>query len=154
MKWLEYKKNSLCVDASCVGNPGVMEYRIFDISQNKIIRESEKFKEWTNNLGEFLALVEAIKMLQWGNPAIAGQVVTLLQWNNYSCIYSDSQTAIAWVKSKKIKTTLKYSTNTKKLLEKIEEAKVWLKTHEINIPIIKWETEIWGEIPADYGRKN
>lgn len=138
MKGLEYKKNSLCVDASCIGNPGVMEYRIFDISRNKTIWESEKYQEWTNNLGEFLALVEALKL-----PNL----------EKYDCIYSDSQTAIAWVKSKKIKTTLKYSPNTKKLLERIEESKVRLKTHEINIPILKWETEIWGEIPADYGRK-
>ncbi|MEI8253226.1 MAG: hypothetical protein WCG25_05805 [bacterium] len=42
---LEYKKNSLCVDASCIGNPGLMEYRIFDISQNKMVWESEKFDE-------------------------------------------------------------------------------------------------------------
>jgi len=48
---------------------------------------------------------------------------------------------------------LKYSPVTKKLLEKIQEASVWLKTHEINMPILKRETEIWGEIPADYGRK-
>jgi ribonuclease HI len=61
----------------------------------------------------------------------------------YDCIYSDSQTAIAWVKTKKIKTTLKYSPQTKNLLEKVEEAKVWLKTHELNISILKWETEIW-----------
>lgn len=143
---MKYKKNSLCVDASCIGNPGVMEYRIFDISENKIIWESEKFNEWTNNLGEFLALVEAIKMLQWGNEKI-------LQWKKYDCIYSDSQTAIAWVKTKKIKTTLKYSSTTKKLLEKIEEAKVRLKTHQIDTPILKRETEIWWEIPADYWRK-
>lgn len=143
MRWLEYKKNSLCVDASCIGNPGVMEYRIFDLSQNKIIWESEKFEEWTNNLGEFLAIFEVLKRLNdW-----------VLNGHNYECIYSDSQTAIAWVKSKKIKTTLKYSSTTKKLLEKIQEASVWLKTHEINMPILKRETEIWGEIPADYGRK-
>ncbi|MCF7834741.1 ribonuclease H [Candidatus Gracilibacteria bacterium] len=135
---IEYNKNSLCVDASCIGNPGVMEYRIFDISQNKVIWESEQYPKGTNNLGEFLALVEALKL-----PNL----------KKYDCIYSDSQTAIARVKTKKIKTTLKYSPQTKKLLEKIEEAKVWLKTHELNITILKWETEIWGEIPADYGRK-
>ena len=135
---LEYKKNSLCVDASCIGNPGLMEYRIFDISQNKMIWESEKFNEWTNNLWEFLAIVQALRL-----PDL----------NKYDCIYSDSQTAIARVKTKKIKTTLKYSPETKKLLEKIEEAKVWLKTHELNISIVKRETEIWWEIPADYGRK-
>ena len=138
MKGLEYKKNSLCVDASCIGNPGVMEYRIFDVSQSMMLWESEKFNEWTNNLWEFLAIVEALRM-----PKL----------KKYDCIYSDSQTAIARVKTKKIKTTLKYSPQTKKLLEKIEEAKVWLKTHELDIPILKWETEIWGEIPADYGRK-
>lgn len=143
---MKYKKNSLCVDASCIGNPGIMEYRIFDIFQNKIIRESEKYKEWTNNLWEFLALVEAIKMLQWNT-------VPMLKWNKYDCIYSDSQTAIAWVKTKKIKTTLKYSSETKKLLEKIEEARVRLKIHEIDTPILKRETEIWWEIPADYWRK-
>jgi len=135
---LEYKKNSLCVDASCIGNPGLMEYRIFDISQNKMIWESEKFNEWTNNLWEFLAIVEALMMPQS---------------KKYDCIYSDSQTAIARVKTKKIKTTLKYSPQTKKLLEKVEIAKIWLKTHEIYVPILKWETEIWWEIPADYGRK-
>lgn len=138
MKGLEYKKNSLCVDASCIGNPGLMEYRIFDICENKMVWESEKFNEWTNNLGEFLAIVEALKL-----PNV----------NKYDCIYSDSQTAIAWAKTKKIKTTLKYSPETKKLLQKIEEAKVWLKTHELNIPIVKRETEMWWEIPADYGRK-
>jgi len=135
---MKYKKNSLCVDASCIGNPGVMEYRIFDISENKMLWESPKFNEWTNNLGEFLAIVEALRMDKL---------------KKYDCIYSDSQTAIARVKTKKIKTTLKYSLQTKKLLEKIEEAKIRLKTHELNIPIVKRETEIWGEIPADYWRK-
>ena len=32
-------------------------------------------------------------------------------------------------------------------------AENWLRTHPINIPIIKWETKKWGEIPADFGRK-
>ena len=135
---MKYKKNSLCVDASCIGNPGVMEYRIFDISENKMVWESQKFNEWTNNLGEFLAIVEALRMYKS---------------KKYDCIYSDSQTAIAWAKTKKIKTTLKYSAETKKLLEKIEEAKIRLKTHEIDTPILKRETEMWWEIPADYWRK-
>jgi ribonuclease HI len=91
-------------------------------------------------LGEFLAIFEVLKRLNDG----------ALKSDKYDCIYSDSQTAIAWVKTKKIKTTLKYSPVTKKLLEKIQEASVWLKTHEINIPILKRETDIWGEIPADY----
>lgn len=35
----------------------------------------------------------------------------------------------------------------------IERAETWLKTHKTDIPILKWETERWGEVPADFGRK-
>ena len=33
------------------------------------------------------------------------------------------------------------------------EPKKWLKTHQVQTPIIKWETTKWGEVPADFGRK-
>ncbi|MFZ2249714.1 MAG: ribonuclease H, partial [Segatella copri] len=39
------------------------------------------------------------------------------------------------------------------LYQVIARAENWLRTHPINIPIIKWETKKWGEIPADFGRK-
>jgi ribonuclease HI len=60
---------------------------------------------------------------------------------------------LAWVKSKKIKTTLAYTETTKELLAKVQDAIVWLKTHQFSVKLVKWETEIWGEIPADFGRK-
>jgi ribonuclease HI len=39
------------------------------------------------------------------------------------------------------------------LFEYIERAEKWLETNRYNNPILKWETEVWGEIPADFGRK-
>ena len=71
----------------------------------------------------------------------------------YECIFSDSETAIAWMRSKKIKTTLKYTDETKELLTKLQDAITRVKTHDFTIPIRKRETEIRGEIPADFDRK-
>ncbi|HOO19048.1 MAG TPA: ribonuclease H, partial [Paludibacteraceae bacterium] len=58
-----------------------------------------------------------------------------------------------WVKTKKAKTKLKESPENKYLFELIERAETWLEQYEYSIPVLKWETEIWGEIPADFGRK-
>ena len=43
--------------------------------------------------------------------------------------------------------------NNKKIFELIERAENWLQTHTYSNPILKWETQLWGEIPADYGNK-
>ena len=132
-------KEALIVDASCIGNPGPMEYRILDLKTKKLIYHSPIFPQWTNNLGEFLAIVDALKYLRTHKST--------------KTIYSDSMTAIARVRSKKIKTTLPHSAKTKKLLEKIQESVIWLKTHNFTNKILKRETEIRWEIPADFGRK-
>lgn len=136
---MDHIKDALCVDASCIWNPWPMEYRIVDLKTKKVIYNSPLFPQGTNNLGEFLAIVDAIKYL----------------WEKKSTkmIYSDSMTAIARVKTKKIKTTLEYSKETKDLLEKVQEASIWLKTHNFTNKIVKRETEIRWEIPADFGRK-
>ena len=68
-------------------------------------------------------------------------------------IYSDSRTAISWVRKKSCKTLLERTEETEQLFQLIERAEAWLKAHRVTIPIVKWETEQWGEIPADFGRK-
>jgi ribonuclease HI len=35
----------------------------------------------------------------------------------------------------------------------ISRAESWLEKNSYKNPILKWETESWGEIPADFGRK-
>ncbi len=117
-----------------------MEYRGVDLQTKKILFHSPKYPEGTNNLGEFLAILDAIKYIQDKKA-------------KYDCIYSDSETAIARMKSKKIKTTLKYTDKTKELLNKLQDGVTRVKTHDFTTPIRKRETEIRWEIPADYQRK-
>lgn len=121
--------NALCVDAACSGNPGPMEYRAVDLKSWKEVFHSPLYPMGTNNLGEFLAIYDAIRYIETHKK-------------NYECIFSDSETAIAWMKSKKIKTTLAYNKETQELLIKVQEAITWIKTHDFTIPIRKWETEI------------
>ena len=139
------KIQALCVDASCTGNPGVMEYRAVDLHSWKEVFHSPIYSMGTNNLGEFLAIYDAIRYIEKKNK-------TKLP-SKFECIFSDSETAIARVKSKKIKTTLVYTNETKELLMKVQEAVTRLKTHNFDIPIRKRETEIRWEIPADFDRK-
>jgi ribonuclease HI len=60
---------------------------------------------------------------------------------------------MAWVRNRRANTTLAPTARNAKVIELIRRADLWLQTHTWNNRIIKWETEIWGEIPADFGRK-
>ena len=152
MPKLHLKKHAICVDASCIGNPWPMEYQAIDLQTKKVVFISPLYPKGTNNLGEFLAIYDAVRHIQ--ELEKKNSKTWWLSTNRpYDCIFSDSETAIARYKSKKIKTTLKYDAETKDLLTKIQEAVTWIKTHEMNIPILKRETEIRGEIPADFNRK-
>lgn len=132
-------QNSICVDAACSGNPGIMEYRGVDLVSGVQIFHQGPFKDGTNNIGEFLALVHGIAYL--------------LKNNLDKAIYTDSITAISWVKAKKAKTKLTINPHNQELFNIIAKAEAYLSKTTHSIKIIKWETESWGEIPADFGRK-
>lgn len=130
--------NSLAVDAACSGNPGAMEYRgVHVASRQQIFHYGPVYG--TNNIGEFLALVHGLALLK--------------QKGFDMPIYSDSVNAIKWVKGKKCKTKLPRDAKTEKLFEMIERAEKWLRDNSYTTPILKWDTQHWGEIPADFGRK-
>ena len=129
---------ALAVDAACSGNPGPMEYRGVYLGDGKEIFHFGPV-HGTNNIGEFLAIVHALALLDK-----QGLKMT---------IYSDSRTAIGWVRKKCCKTQLERNETTEQLFQLIERAEAWLKSHRVTNPIVKWETDQWGEIPADCGRK-
>lgn len=56
-------------------------------------------------------------------------------------------------KNKKCNTKLKPTNENKYLFEVISRAEKWLAENDYSNPVIKWETDKWGEIPADFGRK-
>ena len=132
------ERYALAVDAACSGNPGPMEYRGVYLGDGKEIFHFGPV-HGTNNIGEFLAIVHALAMLDKQSLKMT--------------IYSDSRTAISWVRKKCCKTQLERTGETEQLFQLIERAEAWLKAHRVTIPIVKWETDQWGEIPADFGRK-
>lgn len=132
-------KNSIAVDAACSGNPGDMEYRGVYVPTGQELFHIGPLKQGTNNVGEFLALVHGLAFLKQQKSALP--------------IYSDSRNAILWVKAKKSKTKLERTEENEKIFDLIERAEKWLQTNTYTTPIYKWETDQWGEIPADFGRK-
>nr|MBP9637770.1 ribonuclease H [Bacteroidaceae bacterium] len=93
----------------------------------------------TNNIGEFLAVVHALALLKQQELSMP--------------IYTDSRTALSWIRQKKCKTLLTRGPKTEELFKLIERAEKWLQENKFSTPLIKWETKEWGEIPADFGRK-
>ena len=55
--------DSLAVDAACSGNPGDMEYRGVYVKTGQQIFIQGVYKEATNNIGEFLAIVHGFTTL-------------------------------------------------------------------------------------------
>lgn len=128
----------IAVDAACSGNPGMMEYRgVYLRTGQEIFHFGPVYG--TNNIGEFLAIVHGLALLKQKNLDMP--------------IYSDSRNAQLWVKQKKCKTNLVRNERTEELFKYIERAENWLKNNSYSTPILKWQTDQWGEIPADFGRK-
>lgn len=136
----EIVPGSVAVDAACSGNPGPVEYQCVDINTGRRIFHVGPLPGGTNNIGEFLALVHALALLEkQGRPGVT--------------IYSDSRTAIAWVRNRHAKTALTLNAENGKIMDMLHRAEAWLQTHNPANRIVKWDTEKWGEIPADFGRK-
>ncbi len=134
----EVVPGALAVDAACSGNPGPMEYRGVYLPTGQEVFHLRSLNG-TNNIGEFLAIVHALALI--------------LQYGAGAAVYSDSRTAISWIKQKKCKTRLGRTPQTEELFSLVDRAEVWLQTHEWETPVLKWNTGRWGEIPADFGRK-
>lgn len=131
-------ENSLAVDAACSGNPGAMEYRgVHVASRQQVFHFGPMYG--TNNIGEFLAIVHGLALLKQKGIEMP--------------IYSDSVNAINWVRQKKCKTKLPRNARSEALFLLIERAEKWLRENTYTTPILKWETKLWGEVPADFGRK-
>lgn len=131
--------DSISVDAACKGNPGILEYQGVETISKKRIFSMGPFPEGTVNIGEFLAIVHGLAFLKKHESKIP--------------VYSDSKTAISWIKKKQIKTNLQRNPKNEGLFELVDRAEKWLKENTYPNKILKWETEFWGENPADYGRK-
>lgn len=132
-------QDSISVDAAWNTVSKDMEYRgVYTWNAEEIFHRGP-FPDGTNNIGEFLALVHALALLEKNGKKTP--------------VYSDSRTAIAWVRNKRANTKLEPTSRNAELFDLIARAENWLREHPLKNPVLKWETESWGEIPADFGRK-
>ena len=130
--------SGICVDGSSRGNPGLAGYKAVDLATGKELF-NVNIGDSTNNIAEFIGLVHAI------DYAIK---------NGYTHVYSDSQTAIAWVRNQKSKSTLVSNVKTERSINLMNRA----ENHLSKLPgyfklVNKWETNKWGENEADFGYK-
>ncbi|WP_338469755.1 ribonuclease H family protein [Niallia sp. XMNu-256] len=133
-----YIEESISVDAACSGNPGAMEYKGVYTKTGQVLFHFGPILG-TNNIGEFLAIVHGLGFLKQREMDVP--------------IYSDSLTALKWVRNKKANTSLKRNKDTEQVWILIERAEKWLKDNDYKNQLLKWETEKWGEVKADFGRK-
>jgi ribonuclease HI len=130
---------SYAVDAACDGSPGLLEYRgVLTGSRAELFHEGP-FADGLNNAGEFLAIVQALWLLQERE----------LDWP----VYSDSEVALGWVQAGRCRTSLQRTGRNDLLFERIAQAEAWLAGRVYPNPLLKWHTRAWGENPADFGRK-
>lgn len=109
-------------------------FRAVDLfSGRELFRES--VGNWTNNVGEFLGIVAAVKYIieHPGTPRV---------------IYSDSKTAITWYKDRR--------TASARRCPALLKAEIFLKVMDEKIRDIRleyWDNRLWGGNPADFGNK-
>ncbi len=131
---------SVAVDAACAGVPGPVEYRGVNVETGAELFRFGPYRDGTNNIGEFLAIVQALMLLSERDDSATP-------------IYSDSLNALGWVAQKKCKTNQPRSTANAELFRRVDRAELWLRENDYDNPVLKWDTEAWGENPADFGRK-
>lgn len=131
---MNYPKEGIAVDAAHSMKNGVTEYQAIDLKTGERLFYKNLGNQ-TTNIGEFLGLMETIKYVIENDfqPRI---------------VYTDSMTAITWFRNKK--------TASKKRHSDLQRSEIFLKVMDIDvstIDVIHWDTNNWGENPADFGNK-
>lgn len=131
---MNYPKEGIAVDAAHSMKNGVTEYQAIDLKTGERLFYKNLGNQ-TTNIGEFLGLMETIKYVIENDfqPRI---------------VYTDSMTAITWFRNKK--------TASKKRHSDLQRSEIFLKVMDMDvstIDVIHWDTNNWGENPADFGNK-
>ncbi|MFK7960740.1 MAG: viroplasmin family protein [Phycisphaerales bacterium] len=129
----------ISVDGGCRGNPGPMDYRGVDLATGDVVFSEGPYDGGTNNLAEYLAIVDAAQRLERGEHP--------------GPIYSDSRTAMGWVERGHHRSKVRWDRADPALRVLCDAADAWLAARDTPPPVHFWSTKAWGDIPADYGRK-
>ncbi len=136
----EIHLNAIAVDGACARNPGPMEYRGVLVATGQELFRVGPLQGGTNNIAEYLAIIHCAALLHRSRDFATP-------------MYSDSRTALAWIRKRQSNTTIAPTAQNAQVRALLERANAWIKNNDIINPLLKWNTEEWGEIPADFGRK-
>ena len=124
----------IATDGAHSAKERLTRYRAVDLSSGMELF-NHSIGNWTNNIGEFLGIVEAVKYI-------------LTHPEAPRIIYSDSITAITWYRNKQCASSRR--------CDKLLMAEVFIKVMDAkisDIQVIHWNNREWGETPADFGNK-
>src|ERR1043165_4984704 len=124
---IDHSKPFICVDGAFSSTTGEMEYQGVIMPENRLIFHAGPFPAGTNNIAEFLAIVQALQYNQKRSMNLP--------------IYSDSFTAIGWVQNMNCNTALERSEETLLTHKLIEQAEVWLNNNKTRYNVHKWHTK-------------
>jgi len=115
---------------------GVGEIKGIELKTGKIIFQEILNGEVSSNMAEYIAIYKASLWCELNNKEMI--------------IFSDSTNAIIWSKSGKSNPQIHSNSNSIRLLQ------LKADSHFTNTKkkIYYWNKKIWGENPADFGRKN
>lgn len=124
----------IATDGAHSAKERLTRFRAVDLSSG-IELFSESIGNWTNNIGEFLGIVAAVKYIleHPGTPRT---------------IYSDSMTGITWYNNRQAASL--------RICPALQKAEIFLKVMEariVDIEVLYWDKHLWGEIPADFENK-
>lgn len=136
----EIIEDSIAVDGACSKNPGPMEYRGVDVMTGAQIFHVGPLADGTNNVAEYLALIHALAFLKKTG-------------NTHTAVYSDSRIALSWLRNRGHKSNLQPTAANAKIFDMLRRADYWIQNNVSYNRVLKWDTEHWGEIPADFNRK-
>lgn len=139
---LPIARPSIAVDAACSRNPGPVEYRAVNLDTGEQIFHVGPLADGTNNIGEFLGIVHALALL-------------VRERRTDITVYTDSRTGMSWVNRGKANTQIRPTAGNEHIRQLIARAEAWLAANPApgRPRLLKWDTDAWGEIPADFGRK-
>lgn len=140
--WLRHPgvcADAWAVDAACKGNPGPMEYRGVEVATGREIFRVGPLEGGTNNIGEYLAIIHAMALMK--------------KRGEHHVIYTDSVTALSWLRRRHSNTKIIPTRENEKVIDLLVRGNIWIGDNDVTEEIRKWDTDAWGEIPADFGRK-
>lgn len=126
--------SGIATDGAHSAKERLTRFRAVDLFSGKELL-CESVGNWTNNIGEFLGIIAAVKYILEHPEAPR-------------IIYSDSITAVTWYQNRR--------TASSRHCPALLKAEIFLKAMEERIKDIRvehWDNRRWGEIPADFGNK-